>query len=497
MCNKNIRNIKGKPVVGLSFNIKMNKIHSLIIILFIGAIVISDCLSAPNQSYSRYPNEKGVMLVTNIQSKELDAFIENAINVVPIPGLSVMITNQNDNIYSMQYGQGATENSPFALGSTSKAITATAVLMLLEEYNIELYTPIWEYLTWIDTEYGITIKDLLNHTSGISTYETIDNLKYSGSYGDFEYSNANYNLLAEIIETITGNPFSDYVDKRIFSILEMDNSFALSNDNISSIVQGHKAYFGLLFPCRTTFPDKTTWIQAPSGYLCASPENMSVYLRFMLDYSRDKQQLLSLVQNTGVQVNDSPAIEGIYNNSGIYGLGWIWKNVSGIDILYHTGKLSNFCSLSVLIPQKNIGISVMCNMGDFLVGTNQIEKLYEGIISILINHEDIPIIQKNTYLKQHIFINMSLLFLVFLCLLPAILYRLTGAIFYPTTLNCCVFTLIHIIIPIILIRLFPILGITYEVATDFAPDILLILLICSVILFSTGAWKLVLIVFCE
>lgn len=456
------------------------------------AFTVVICLITLNQSYS---SERVINAMTNIQSKEIDAFINSAIDAIPMPGLSVMITNKSENIYSMQYGHGITENSPFALGSTSKAITATAVLFFLEEYNIEMTTPICKSLSWIDGGCGITIKDLLNHTSGIATYETIDNLKFSGTYGEFEYSNTNYNLLAKIIESVTGDPFPNYVDKQIFSPLKMDNSFALSGDTITKIVQGHKTFFGLVFPCKTKLPDETTWIQAPSGYLCASPVDMSMYLRFMLDYSQDGQRLLNLVKNTGIQVNDSPAIEGVYNNSGIYGLGWVWKTINGIDILYHTGKLSDFCSLSVLIPQKDITISVMCNMGDFFVGTNQIEKLYEGIISILIENKDVPTIQKSDYLRQHIVINISLCVLFVLCALSTNLCDLTGTSSHPTIIKYCKFILIHVTIPIILIGFFRFLGIPYEIVTDFAPDIFAILIACSVILFLTGAWKLVSIVF--
>lgn len=440
-----------------------------------------------------YSGEKDVKIMTSIHSDEINFYLDNTIKSIPIPGLSVMITNQNENIYSMQYGQGITENTSFALGSTSKAITATAIIFLLEEYHIELNAPASDYLHWINPEHHITILDLLNHTSGISTYETIDDLKYSGTHGSFEYSNANYNLLGKIIEAITDDTFSNYINKHIFSELIMDNSFAITDMTSQKFAQGYKSFFGMLLPCKTKIPDNDSWIQAPSGCLCASSIDMAKYLRFLLSYSGDDQQLLQLVENTGVQVDNSPAIEGVYGNSGIYGLGWISKNVNGIDILYHTGKLSNYCSLSVLIPEKNIGVSVMCNMGDFLVATNLIEKLYEGIISIIIDNSDMPNIQKSDFIKQHIIINLVMLILFALCLLPAILFGLTGAAFQLNVTNICMFLLIHIAAPIMFIIAFPvILGIPYEVVIDFAPDISLVLISCSFILSITGVWKITL-----
>ena len=473
----------------------MNKIYSLkfhvTLYLSIFMLLISAAILAPYLSYQKLSSEKKVNTMTDDKYyKEIDTLIDNAIASIPLPGLSVSVTNQEENLYAMQYGKNIDSDSSFALGSTSKAITATAILMLLEECRININALIRDYLSWVNPDCSITILDLLNHTSGISTYEKIDNLKYSGNYGTYEYSNANYNLLAEIIETVTGDTFSHYIDKCIFSRIGMDNSFILSNDTSQNIVQGHKSFFGLLLPYKPIIPDKATWIQAPSGYICTSPTDMTAYLRFLLDYSHDHQQLLHLVKNTGVYVNNSPAVEGIYDDNGIYGLGWIYKNVNGIDILYHTGKLSTYNSLSVLIPQKNIGISIMCSMGDFFVGTNLIEKLYEGIISILIDNGNVPSIQKNEYAKQHIAINMVLFVLIMICTLPAVLYSIQTSPFHPTILNVCTLALIHIAAPVFLIRVFPILGIPYEVVTDFAPDIFAILIGCSLMLFISGMWKL-------
>ncbi|MDD2996833.1 MAG: serine hydrolase [Paludibacter sp.] len=429
--------------------------------------------------------------MANSDRKKMTDFINKSIEAVPIQGLSLSITNNDEITYSLQYGKGIDENASFVLGSTSKAITATSILTLLEECHISLNAPIKEYLAWINTENNISILDLLNHTSGIAAYETIDNLKYSGTYGVFEYSNANYNLLGKIIEEITGDSFSNTVDKNIFSRLNMNNSFSFSNDTKEKAAQGYKSLFGVLFPYSEKVPKETSWIQAPSGYLCANPADMTKYLRFLLRYSYDNQQLLQLIKNMGIEVNNSPAIEGVYGNSGIYSMGWIYKNINGTDVLYHTGKLSAYSSLSVVIPQKNIGISVMCNMGDFLVGTKLVEQLFEGIISVTIDH-DIPTIPANSYVKQHAIINLTLLILFTLCLFPAIMLIIKGGLFYFNAKTVCSFILLHMLLPVIFIKFFSIFKIPNKVAADFAPDIFIVLRICSLILLLTGIWKCIL-----
>lgn len=480
--------------MGLSFTNIMNKIYSLISFKVITVILIFmtltlSCFMAPYLSCHIYSNYNGGDSMENLEYSEITDYVENSLKIIPIPALSISITNRDKTIYSMSYGKEINNNSSFALGSTSKAITATSVLMLLERYSININTPISRYLTWIDTPFDISILDLLNHTSGISTYETIDNLKYSGKYGSFEYSNANYNLLGKIIESISGKTFSEYVNTNIFSKLNMVNSFSYSKNTSHNIISGYISLFGLLIPCKEKIPNDISWIQAPSGYLCSSTSDINKYLRFLLYYSYGNQSLPKLIKAKGIEVCDNPAIEGIYDNKGIYGMGWIYKNVNKTDIFYHTGKLSSYNSLSVIIPKKNFGISVMCNTGDFFVGTKLIEQLYEGIISIVIDNETayIPV---NSYIKQHSIINLTLLLLFLLCSLPTILFFISKEAFYPNAINILTFIVLHIALPIALLSIFTIFKIPFNIAADFAPDIIIVLTYCSIVLIITGLLKL-------
>ncbi|SHK22602.1 serine hydrolase domain-containing protein [Hespellia stercorisuis] len=361
--------------------------------------------------------------ISKEKAKEIDDLIKKTFQSIPIDHLSITITDQEDELFSMNYGAGITGSSSFVLGSTSKAFTAVAMFKLLGKFSISIDTPICHYLPEINCTDEITIRDLLNHTSGIGTYETIDNLKFSGKYGAFEYSNANYNLIGSVIEVITGNTFSNYVETQIFTPLKMKQSFAFSDSAKSKVMQGYKAYFGFSLPYDTKVPNEYSWIQEPSGYLCSSTADMGKFLRYMMKYSYEGNQLSKIVKENGVSVKNSPAIEDIYiNNDGIYSAGWINKTINNVDILYHTGKLSNFCSFSALIPDKHLGISITCNFGDFLVGTNQIEKLYEGITSILINKDIANYINPYDYFIRHSVINSILLILLMLCSLPFILY---------------------------------------------------------------------------
>lgn len=433
--------------------------------------------------------EKSTM-TNKMENEKLENLFNDTIDSMPIKGMSAAITSGNETIYSKQFGKGINEHTSFILGSTSKAITAVTTLMMIREYGLSINDYANQYLPWIRSE--ITLLDLLNHTSGISTYEKMNNIKYLGEHGKFEYSNTNYNILGEIMEVVTDNTFSNYVEKHIFNILNMDDSFALSENTANQIISGYQSYFGFPVPCKPQIPNESTWIQVPSGYLCSSTSDMTKYLQFMLGYSQDNVSLLHFIKNNGLTVHDNAAINGIYANTGLYGFGWIYKNVGGTDILYHTGKTSSFTSISVLIPKKDLTITILCSMGDFLVGTNLIEKLYEGVISIVLETDGTLHVDKNEYWKQHSMINLILLLLFLLSILPLILLLMTSRPPQTYFFSICKFLLIHIIAPIFIIGIFPIIKIPYEVGSDFAPDILFVTVICSFFLFSTGALKLVL-----
>ncbi|MDD3362473.1 MAG: serine hydrolase [Hespellia sp.] len=429
--------------------------------------------------------------ISKEKAKEIDDLIKKTCQSIPIDNLSITITNQEEELFSMNYGSGITDSSSFVLGSTSKAFTALAMLQLLEKFSISIDTPIRHYLPAINCNDEITIRDLLNHTSGIGTYETIDNLKFSGKYGAFEYSNANYNLIGSIIEVITGNTFSDYVETKIFTSLKMKHSFAFSDNTKPQVMQGYKTYFGFSLPYDTKVPNEYSWIQEPSGYLCSSTTDMGIFLRYMMKYSYEGNQLSKIVKENGVLVKNSPAIEDIYiNNDGIYSAGWINKTVNNVDILYHTGKLSNFCSFSALIPDKQLGISIACNFGDFLVGTNQIEHLYEGITSILIDKDITNSINPYDYFTKHSVINFVLLILLMLCSLPFILYYFYSVITTLNIANGMILIFVHFVIPYILFNIFSFIGISREAMVDFAPDIVLVFSTGSIILFIAGLWKI-------
>ena len=132
----------------------------------------------------------------------------------------------------------------FRAASVSKVITATAIGKLVSEGKLNLDAPIGKYIPDVNSRYAkLTTRQIANHTSGLKhrqnrrsfsrkeyTTKQIVNLMdepllfESGT--EYRYSSAGYNLLAAIIESVSGKSFSKYLDDEIFKPLGIKNTHA-------------------------------------------------------------------------------------------------------------------------------------------------------------------------------------------------------------------------------------------------------------------------------
>lgn len=133
----------------------------------------------------------------------IDQYLQKEATEAHIPGMSVVIVDKDKVLFSNTYGNCNSIDAPFIIGSNSKSFTATAIMQLVEQDRIDMDEPIVKYLSSASEGDKITVRQLLNHTSGISCYDTQDNYKISTKQGTHVYANANYGLLGQIIETVS------------------------------------------------------------------------------------------------------------------------------------------------------------------------------------------------------------------------------------------------------------------------------------------------------
>lgn len=262
----------------------------------------------------------------------------------------------------------------FCLASVSKTITATAVLQLVEKGKLRLDDPLVKYLPEFPY-HGITIRHLLSHTSGLPDKDVLFNdsliskqpdkvwqnsdilpaLKSFGKLaftpGDkWSYSNINYNLLALLIEKLSGLGYTAYLQRYIFKPIGMQSAY-LETSLIKSKNADRAINYAFPVPYAADLlpvadlPGNKKWVYTLNGLIGQGGLVMTAadLLRFdQALYSGRllKPATLKLAFTPTVLNNKEPADASSSAGQASYGLGWfILKDTSAGKIVFHTGRI--------------------------------------------------------------------------------------------------------------------------------------------------------------
>ncbi|WP_254634509.1 serine hydrolase [Paenibacillus sp. GbtcB18] len=351
----------------------------------------------------------------------IDAYMEAAMKRLHIPGAALGIVKKDgDTFYLQGYGtsdpSGAktTPQTAFVLGSTSKSITAAAVMQLAEQGKINLEAPVRRYLPdfrTADPERSdrIRVKDLLYQTSGFSKYDGVAALTQGDSTigahigglhkislvrdpgTGFEYSNLNYNVLGGLVEKVSGTSYTAYVKDYLFEPLEMKNSFGSPQEaEGADMAAGYQSVFGFKVPTRQLAHSGTV----PSGYLISTAEDMTHYLSAQMNGGRYKGKSV-WSEKSGAALHKPEASMG---GGASYAMGWTVKN----GVLFHDGATEN--TYSFMVIHGDTGIILLLNTMDYLVPYDQIVM---GIYGIL-EGEDAPVESLPNYIRTYALADMAL-----------------------------------------------------------------------------------------
>ncbi|PEJ40154.1 serine hydrolase domain-containing protein [Bacillus wiedmannii] len=335
----------------------------------------------------------------------LDKYIEKFIKEQNIPGASVAIVHNKDVFFTKTVGitgeskKKVTSKTPFAIGSISKSLTALAIVKLIEDKKIKLEDPVQRYLPWFklkDPQISstITIQQLLTHTSGISIYEglalsdkqskkstalqenvmKLSNLKLTAPPGEkYQYSNANYIILGALIEAVTNETYSSYMEQHIFQPLNM-NGAAASKETAyeKGYLTGYQSWFGIPRKSVVSYDNAG----APYGYITANLEDMTQYIMF-LNRPEDTQFL----KQENMDLYLSPLYK--INSEKSYGFGLRTTNINeGETMIWHSGSTPD-ARAEIFILNKSGWSGVILTNKNHVLEEPALSVLKNGIISIL------------------------------------------------------------------------------------------------------------------
>lgn len=460
---------------------------------------------------------------------EVDAYIAREMKQQRLPGLALGIVQGDRILYLRGYGQADSTGRPvtpetsFGIGSIGKSITAMAVLQLAEEGEIDLDAPIQRY---IPTPYNgaefITVRQLLNQTSGFTQISTFSNTlssidiqdqdaleKNALSYADkflkkavqteqpFKYSNANYVLLGYIVQQVSGQSYGDYVKDHIFAPLSMQDSYVTLDEAAAhGLAKPHRRIFGYNVPYEGPY----IYIpgDAPAGYLYSSAKDMSHYLVAQMNGGRFEDN--SVLSSEGIRLMQTEPVPGTY------AMGWMTDQINHLPVIGQPGGSIGFQAQTYIVPEQQLGVIVFANVLDAIDATwpNKTHvitttHIAAGIIDLLNND---PIGGSGLSISQKYGVVNGLVFILSIWLLYTV-YRTAKRCLGPWNPDRSHHTKlsIKIIISRIILNfagLFFVLMLSmtqvvpvWHIATIYQPDLILWLKIMTVLMALKGSMEII------
>ncbi|MGD6795966.1 serine hydrolase domain-containing protein [Metabacillus indicus] len=368
------------------------------------------------------------------QRKQIQQFIEESLKEYQIPGASLAIIQEGNVIFHGNWGvqsdgKRIKNNTLFTIGSISKPLTSLAIMKLVQERKINLDASIDTYLSSFKYDKGnfkneITVRQLLSHTSGISSYDglKVADLKLRGKESIekaakmlngvklniepgkiHQYSAANYLLLGRIIEEVSGNSFAQYMENEIFTEIGMNNTVSdYKKAHKLGYNPGYQAWFGTPVKSDNNFDDSG----APYGYIASTSSDMIKFIEFILG----KQKVLDheyFMEYTSPQVHRKAEF--------YYGLGWRISADENDSYLFHGGETPDSRSELFIHPKKQYGFILLTNKNNVseVMHTTYIKEGIRDIIEENIAPKTISVdykLQWLTLISIFVVLFLSLLF---------------------------------------------------------------------------------------
>jgi CubicO group peptidase (beta-lactamase class C family) len=309
------------------------------------------------------------------------------------PGAAMLVLRDGRPVF--QHGYGVTDlktrrnidsHTNFRLASLSKQFTAMSIMLLVHDGKLHYEDRLRDIFPEFPA-YGraITIRQLLNHTSGLLDYEDLMEAQPNrwsetvqiqdaevltlleqqsktkfvpGTH--WEYSNSGYVLLGLVVEKVSGLTFGEFLRERIFSPLKMDHSLAYEKgkNEVTDRAYGH-AKVGKTWQQTDQSPTSAT---LGDGGIYTSVEDLAKW-----DAALRDNTLLSAAEMqpalSPVQVADN-SVRGPDNEAEAYGFGWYLKPYKGHERMWHYGETMGFHTNIQRFPADHLTVIVLANRTD-------------------------------------------------------------------------------------------------------------------------------------
>jgi CubicO group peptidase (beta-lactamase class C family) len=329
--------------------------------------------------------------------RALDAFFAEAQDEWPVPGLAVAIVKDGETVLARGYGvrelggeDSVDENTLFAIASNTKAFTAAALAILVEEGKLGWNDQVQDHLPWFQlydpwVSAEMRVRDLLSHRSGLGTYsgdllwygtgysaeEVVRRSRFVPQAGPFRasygYSNLMFIAAGEVVAAVSGTSWPEFVEERILRPLGMDRTLTSTEDlmEAENVATPHKN--------RTDGVSPIGWYNwdamAAAGGIISSVSDMARWMKLRLNHGElggvrifgEGSSWEMWTVHTPRPISTASRQSEPSTHFLGYGLGWNLNDYQGRLVANHGGGYDGMFSRVVLVPEEGLGIVVLTN----------------------------------------------------------------------------------------------------------------------------------------
>jgi D-alanyl-D-alanine carboxypeptidase len=327
------------------------------------------------------------------QVAKIDAIVSAAMAKQHLAGVEVAVGRNGSTLFAKGYGlRDKSKNLPvtastvFPFGSIGKQFTAACVMLLVEQGKVQLDAKVGQYLPDVPHASEITVRELLNQTSGLHDYlenKALVTALFAGTWtthhptsyyvgltkGDplafkpgtkWQYSNTNYQILGMLVAKVSGEPYEQFVTQNIFKAQSLDSMQYLTwsipvGDDVTrgyNYVKGayqvvpryDMSWGGSAGALASNASDLVKWDGAFFGGKVITPANVTV--------ATTPPQGISMGMHSG---NTQSQI------AGGYGFGWVIGKDEGRKIIWHNGGIIGARSMNATFPADGLEIVILTN----------------------------------------------------------------------------------------------------------------------------------------
>jgi CubicO group peptidase (beta-lactamase class C family) len=354
----------------------------------VGAALLCCALALPLQ----IPSARSSGLARRINA------IFAAVTSKDAPGLAVVVRKDGHTVFKRGYGLrdlrchlSINGHTNFRLASCTKQFTAMAVMLLVHEGKLRYDEPLTRIFPHFPS-YGrkITIRNLLNHTSGLVSYEDVMDKMYAGRSWEqipqihdagvlalmekqkgtkfppgtyWEYSNSGYCVLAMVVQKVSGMPFAEFLRRRIFQPLHMTTTVAYEygKNHVIDRAYGYTNDAGMWLetdqsPTSATLGD---------GGVYSSVDDLIKWDNALRDHTLlSARAFRPAITPVSLPLTAAEWPRGPDGQPVKYGFGWFLNPYRGHRRMWHYGSSIGFHTAIERFPGDGLTIIVLCNRTD-------------------------------------------------------------------------------------------------------------------------------------